>query len=64
MKGCASIAGAATTTAKCPRLGMAGMARPGQLEELALEHLAAAKELQRALDTSCFANTLQAEDKS
>lgn len=40
------------------------MARPGQLGELALGHLAAAKESQGALDTSCFASTLQAEGKS
>lgn len=41
-----------------------GMARPGQVRELTLEHLAAAEELQRALKTSYFASTLQAEGKS
>lgn len=41
-----------------------GMARPEQLGEPAFGHLAAAKELQRALDTSCFVSTLQAEGKS
>lgn len=60
----APIAGAATATAKCPKRCVAGTARPGQLGELALEHLAAARELQRALETSCFASTLQAEGKS
>lgn len=49
---------------KCPKRCVAGTARPGQLGELALEHLAAARELQRALETSCFASTLQAEGKS
>ena len=41
--------------------------RHGQVRavgEMALEHLAAAKESQRALETSCFASTLKAEGKS
>lgn len=58
------IAGAATAKAKCPKHCVVGMARPGHLGELALEHLAAAKELQRALEIPCFASTPQAEGKS
>lgn len=58
------IAGAATATAKCPKHCVVGTAVPGQLAGLALEHPATAKGLQRALETSCFASTLQAEGKS
>lgn len=58
------ITEAATATARCPKHCIVGTAGSGQLEELVLEPLAVAKELQRAPETSCFASTLQAESRS
>lgn len=57
----ACIAGAASAAAQCPKHGVMGPAGLGSSE---LAPLAATEELQRALETSCFASTLQAEGKS